>query len=107
MYYISSQYLIYKYSIREKQSTVCIYIMYLQPPSLPLSYPCLLASAVGEPLSSLKLDRVAPLIADPPNATLPLCSIGWSANTEIKVLTGTAYFPSLEKFQNLRTNQMV
>ena len=41
-----------------------------------------------------KLDGEAPMVADQPNATPPLCLVGCSANTEIYGLTGAVYLPS-------------
>ena len=45
-----------------------------------------------------KLDGVAPLIADPSDATPPIFTESWlPTTTEMYILTGTAYLPSLVK----------
>ena len=48
-----------------------------------------------------KLDGVAPLIADPPPVTPPLCTVGWSAKTEIFVLTVQPICPVRQIGHNL------
>ena len=40
---------------------------------------------------------VAKFVADPPDATQPLFTVGRSAETEMRILTGTAYLPSRAK----------